>query len=132
MPTLARNTDHAAARLFWTCRSSGKVTDALPPSVRLGLRLVVGLKAESANEILGARKEAPFDGAEDLARRAELGQHEMTLLAGADELMSLAGHRRQQVWEAAALRSTPKLLRDAPVEEYYFVLPEAPEGEEVV
>lgn len=34
MPTLAHNTDHAAARLFWTCRSSGKVTDALPPKVR--------------------------------------------------------------------------------------------------
>ena len=100
--------------------------------MRLGPRLVVGLKAESANQILEARKEAPFDGAENLARRARLEQHEMTLLAGADALMSLAGHRRQQVGEVAALRLTPKLMRDAPVEEYYFVLPEAPEGEEVV
>ena len=33
----------------------------------------------------------PFDGAEDLAKRAEVEQHEMTLLAAADALMSLAG-----------------------------------------
>ena len=42
--------------------------------------------------------------------------HEMKLLAAADALMSLSGHRRQQVWDAAALRSTPELLRDAPFE----------------
>lgn len=35
----------------------------------------------------------------------------MQLLAGADALMSLSGHRRQQVWDASALRSTPSLLR---------------------
>ena len=56
----------------------------------------------------------------------------MTLLAGADALMSLSGHRRQQVWDAAALRSPPRLLRDAPVDEDFLELPPAPEGEEVV
>ena len=113
----------------WDCTLEGLPH---PPAVRLGLRMVVGLKAGSAIRILEARKEALFDGAEDLARRAGLEQQEMTLLAGADALMSLAGHRRQQVWEAAALRATPKLLRDAPVDEDYLELPEAPEGEEVV
>ena len=113
----------------WDCTLEGLPH---PPAVRLGLRMVVGLKAGSAIRILEARKEALFDGAEDLARRAGLEQNEMTLLAGADALMSLAGHRRQQVWEAAALRATPKLLRDAPVDEDYLELPEAPEGEEVV
>ena len=113
----------------WDCTLEGLPH---PPAVRLGLRLVVGLKAESAIRILKAREEALFDGAEDLARRASLEQREMTLLAGADALMSLSGHRRQQVWDASALRSTPKLLRDAPVDEDYLELPEAPEGEEVV
>ena len=55
----------------------------------------------------------------------------MKLLAGADALMSLSGHRRQQVWDASALRSTPLLLRDAPVDEELLELPEAMEGEEV-
>ena len=113
----------------WDCTLEGLPH---PPAVRLGLRMVAGLKATSADRIVEARKQAPFEGAEDLARRAGLEQHEMTLLAGADALMSLAGHRRQQVWEAAALRSAPQLLRDVPVNEEYLELPEAAEGEEVV
>lgn len=56
----------------------------------------------------------------------------MRLLAAADALASLAGHRRQQVWEAAALHRTPSLLRDAPVGEDLLELPSAPEGEEIV
>lgn len=56
----------------------------------------------------------------------------MTNLAAADALMSLSGHRRQQVWEAAALRPAPQLLREAPVDEALLELPAAPEGEEVI
>lgn len=103
-----------------------------PPAVRLGLRMIAGLKWESAERVIAARKERVFDNAEDLARRARLELHEMKLLAAADALMSLSGHRRQQVWDAAALRSTPELLRDAPVDEEILELPSAPEGEEVV
>jgi error-prone DNA polymerase len=55
----------------------------------------------------------------------------MKLLAAADALTSLSGHRRQQVWDAAALHAPPELLRDAPVNEDYLELPEAPEGEEI-
>ncbi|WP_041930562.1 error-prone DNA polymerase [Methylibium petroleiphilum] len=113
----------------WDCTLEGLPH---PPAVRLGLRQVSGLKAESVQRLVAARQEAPFDNAEDLARRAALEQHEMKLLAAADALMSLSGHRRQQVWDAAALRSTPKLLRDAPVDEEFLELPEAPEGEEIV
>jgi error-prone DNA polymerase len=103
-----------------------------PPAVRLGLRMIAGLKWESAERIVKARNERVFDNAEDLARRAEVELHEMKLLAAADALMSLSGHRRQQVWDAAALRSTPELLRDAPFDEEVLELPPAPEGEEVV
>jgi error-prone DNA polymerase len=103
-----------------------------PPAVRLGLRLIDKLKSASAERIVAARAQAPFDSTEDLARRAGLELHEMKLLAAADALMSLSGHRRQQVWDASALRSTPILLRDAPVNEDLLELPEAPEGEEVL
>jgi len=34
MSTLAHNTDNTAARLLWTCRTSGTFTDALPPELR--------------------------------------------------------------------------------------------------
>lgn len=103
-----------------------------PPAVRLGLRLISGLKEASAQRIVAARQLGPFDSAEDLARRAELEQHEMRLLAGADALMSLSGHRRNQVWDASGLRRAPELLRDAPVNEDVLELPAAPEGEEIV
>ena len=102
------------------------------PAVRLGLRMVAGLRHESAVRVVQAREQQVFDSAEDLARRAGLEQHEMKLLAAADALMSLAGHRRQQVWEASALRSAPILLRDAPFDEEILELQEAPEGEEIV
>lgn len=102
------------------------------PAVRLGLRMISGLKSESMERIVAARHVRVFDSAEDLARRAELEQHEMKLLAAADALMSLSGHRRQQVWDASALRSPPALLRDAAFDEDVLELPAAPEGEEIL
>ena len=48
----------------------------------------------------------------DVAQGADWGLARS--LGAANALMSLSGHRRQQVWDAAALRSTPELLRDAP------------------
>ncbi|MEY4564564.1 MAG: hypothetical protein RLZZ618_3841 [Pseudomonadota bacterium] len=102
------------------------------PAVRLGLGMVAGLKAAAAERIVAARAEAPFDSSDDLARRAALEQSDMKLLAAADALMSLSGHRRQQVWDAAALHATPRLLQQAPVEEDVLELPLAAEGEEVL
>lgn len=103
-----------------------------PPAVRLGMRLIAGLRQASASRIVAAREAEPFENAEDLARRARLEQHEMRLLAGADALKGLSGHRRNQVWDASALKQPPSLLRHAPVNEDAFELPEASEGEEIV
>jgi error-prone DNA polymerase len=113
----------------WDCTLEG-----LPaaPAVRLGMRLLVGMRQASAQRIVDARQESPFESTEDLSRRCELEQHEMRLLAAGDALMSLSGHRRQQTWDASALRSTPQLLRDAPVDEETLELPPAPEGEEIM
>ncbi|WP_431053422.1 error-prone DNA polymerase [Roseateles sp. L2-2] len=102
------------------------------PAVRLGLRLVDGLKAESAQRIAQTRQTVYFKSAEELARVAELEQHEMRQLAAADALQSLSGHRRQQVWDAAALKRAPRLLRQAPVDEPVLELAPAAEGEEVI
>ncbi|MGE4243947.1 error-prone DNA polymerase [Ramlibacter sp.] len=98
------------------------------PAVRLGLRLVGGLSEASAARIVAA---APFKDVEDMTRRAELDVKDLNLLAAGDALQSIAGHRRQQVWEASAQRRAPELLRDAPIEEDALQLPESPEGEEI-
>ena len=93
--------------------------------------MVSGLAEAAAQRIVAARSTAPFSSTEDLALRAELDQGDLKALSSADALLSLSGHRRQQVWQAAALRPAPGLLRSAPVAEEVLLLPAASEGEEV-
>ena len=102
------------------------------PAVRLGFRVISGFRQASAQKMVSARLDSPFTSADDLARRAGLELHEMKMLAAADALVSLSGHRRQQVWDAAGLRPLPELFREAPIDEDILELPEAPEGEEIV
>jgi error-prone DNA polymerase len=102
------------------------------PAVRLGLRLVRGLGQQAARRIEAARADGVFLDAVDLARRAALAGGDMRLLAAADALRSLAGHRRQQVWQAAAVHALPPLLRDAAPAEPVLDLAAPSEGEDVV
>ena len=69
---------------------------------------------------------------ENARLRAELDQGDLKALASADALRALSGHRRQQVWDASALKPAPPLLKSVPVEEDWLELPAASEGEEVV
>ncbi|RZL11064.1 MAG: error-prone DNA polymerase, partial [Rubrivivax sp.] len=101
-------------------------------TVRLGLQLVQGIGEPACQRIAQARRDRPFVDVNDLARRAQLDQSDLRHLASADALQSLAGHRRQQVWEASAMHRAPGLLREVPVHEAPLQLPAAPEGEEVV
>ena len=103
------------------------------PAVRLGLRLVSGLGAEAAERIEKARQQGgEFRHPQDLALRARLTQQDMQHLAAADALTSLAGHRRQQVWQASALHAMPALLQGSLLPEDELALPAATEGEEVL
>jgi error-prone DNA polymerase len=102
------------------------------PAVRLGLRMVSGLAEAAAQRIVAARTEGLFRTTEDLALRAGLDQGDLKALASADALRALSGHRRQQVWDASALKPAPPLLKEVPVDEDWLELPAAGEGEEVV
>jgi error-prone DNA polymerase len=102
------------------------------PAVRLGLRMVGSLSEAGARCVVQARQQAAFTSTEDLALRAGLGVKDLNALAAGDALFSLSGHRRQQVWDAAAQRGVPELLQDAPINEEALALPAASEGEEIV
>lgn len=91
--------------------------DEIRPAVRLGLSLIQGLHDDSARRIEAARAEAPFTSTGDLARRAALTRHDLNALAVGDALRTLAGHRRQASWEAAASVHSRDLLRDAAIHE---------------
>ena len=81
--------------------------------VRLGLNRISGFAEESAMRLLAVRAEAPFDSVEDLARRAALDAGQLAMLAQADALVSLTGHRHQAAWAVAGVdtRATPLLKR---------------------
>ena len=113
----------------WDCGLAAVVGGS---TVRLGLRMVSGLHETAARRILTARAESPFTSTEDLALRAALDAGDLKALASADALMALSGHRRQQVWDASALKPAPPLLKNVPIEEDFLELQAASEGEEVV
>ncbi len=73
-------------------------------AVRLGLRFVRGLRAESAVAI---EKAQPFEDVEDLTRRAGLRGEEVSKLAHTGALASLGLSRREAMWQAA------RVTRDA-------------------
>ncbi len=102
------------------------------PAIRLGLRMVSGLRKEVGERIAVERLQKAFTSTQDLALRCELNEADLKALASADALQSLSGHRRQQVWDAAALKPAPALLKGVPIAEDELLLPAAPEGEEVV
>ena len=101
-------------------------------AVRLGLRMVSGLKEHVGLHIADQRRHAPFASTEALALRCTLDAGDLQALASADALRSLSGHRRQQVWDASALHQVPALLRGVPVHEPSLHLPPAHEAQEVV
>jgi error-prone DNA polymerase len=101
------------------------------PALRLGLSMVKGLKLDAAKRLVEARTESPFESTEDLARRAHLDRGDLSALAAADALASLAGHRREALWETLAVDEATRLEMPA-----IHVPPPAlkvpTEGEEIV
>ena len=99
--------------------------------MRLGLALVKGLKQAAAERVVAARRERPFASTEDLARRAALDRGDLSALAAADALASLAGHRREALWETLAVDEPTRLaLPAAAVAPPPLAAPT--EGEEIV
>ncbi|MEX8195150.1 DNA polymerase III subunit alpha [Comamonas guangdongensis] len=106
---------------------------ALPqPAVRLGLNRVAKLGQAAALRIEEQAAQAPWADVADLALRARLDKADIETLAAADALRSLAGHRRQQMWDAAAQAVLPPLFAGVPIHEPRLVLPPAKEGEEIM
>ncbi|NJD25548.1 MAG: error-prone DNA polymerase [Betaproteobacteria bacterium] len=71
-------------------------------AVRLGLRGIKGLPRVVAERIAAVdREKRPFSDIADLVARTGLQCRELDLLAAADALAGLAGHRRQAAWAAS-------------------------------
>ena len=74
-----------------------------PPTLRFGLRMIRGLSEAAARRIVAARQVGGFSDVRDLARRARLDRAELQVLAAADALQGLAGHRHLAAWAVAGV-----------------------------
>jgi error-prone DNA polymerase len=72
-----------------------------PLALRLGMRLVCGLREDAASRISAARAQAPFRDLDDLVHRAGLDRATLDRLAEAGALRGLAGHRHRARWQSA-------------------------------
>jgi error-prone DNA polymerase len=111
---------------------SGDPADAGQPAVRLGLSLQRGMRREAVERIEDARAIRPFASVADLARRANLDRTDLQVLAGANALASLAGNRREALWQAVGAVPDKDILRPTTVDEEMPVLATPSEGEEIV
>jgi error-prone DNA polymerase len=102
------------------------------PAVRLGMSLLRGMKQETAARIEDARAIRPFESVADLARRAQLDRSDLQVLAGANALRSLAGNRREALWQAVGAVPDRDLLRPTTVLEEAPELAAPSEGEDIV
>ncbi|GAC1622280.1 MAG: error-prone DNA polymerase [Nevskia sp.] len=102
------------------------------PAIRLGLRLVSGLNEDIVQSIVAARSEQPFTDIEDMARRARLEPRLRRLLAKADALRSLSGHRHVAHWQMQGIEDLPGLLAQHSAPEPDVALRTPREGEEIL
>ena len=101
-------------------------------AVRLGLREISGLPQAVAARIAAARQRFAFANVADLAARAALQRRDLDLLAAADALQSLAGHRRQAAWAATVAVVQGDLFDGQPAREAPVELAAPGEGENLV
>jgi error-prone DNA polymerase len=112
--------------------TSSSENSSLTPFLRLGLRLVAGLKADSAARIVATRGTRPFTDVADLAHRAQLDRRDLAALAAAGALAALAGHRHAAVWDVAGVERLPPLLAGATFDEAAPDLDPPTEGQDIV
>jgi error-prone DNA polymerase len=101
-------------------------------ALRLGLRMVSGLSEASAQRITAARAAAPFAHVADLAHRAQLNRHDLSVLAAAGALATLAGHRHAAAWDVAGVEKLPPLLSGSTFDEAPADLLAPTEGQDIV
>ncbi len=94
------------------------VPSCLPPALRLGFRLVKGLRRLAADRIVTARQDVgSFVSVDHLHRLTGLSKKVLTTLAEADAFASLGLPRREALWQVMALSDEAYPLFDDSISE---------------
>lgn len=101
------------------------------PALRLGLRQVKGL-SEVAGQMIVGRRLRPYQSIQDLLERAGLNRHELSALAAAGALKSLAGHRHKVRWTVAGVEEPAPLFPSFDRYEASPMLRKPTEGQDIV
>ncbi|SOF01736.1 Helix-hairpin-helix motif-containing protein, partial [Burkholderia sp. OK233] len=101
-------------------------------AVRLGMSLLRGMKDGAAERIENARAVRPFESVNDLARRAQLDRKDLYVLADANALASLAGNRREALWQSVAAVPDRDMLATAAVQDETPALGAPTEANDIV
>jgi error-prone DNA polymerase len=102
------------------------------PAIRLGLRMVRGLREDVANAVALAREQRPFADVADLCLRAHLEGRAREQLADAGALRGLAGHRHKARWAIAGVEPQLPLFAGQATEEAPVSLPLPSRGEDLL
>ena len=114
----------------WECTLEPGADDK--PAVRLGFGVIIGFAEKAAHRLIAARAQHGFDSINDLARRTQLAARDLKLLASANALAALAGHRRIAHWLVAGVEQTTPLLEAATIIETLPSLAAPSEGENLI
>ena len=129
-----RRADVVASR--WDCTLERGERGA--PALRLGLRLIKGLKQAAAERLIAvrdtrsARPQRPFDHIDDLAYAAALSKGDLEALADGDALKGLAGHRHRARWEVTGVAPSTPLLGGVETKEATPLLQKPDPGQAVI
>jgi error-prone DNA polymerase len=100
-------------RSEWGCTLEDGGESGRAPVVRIGLRYVRGLSAETGARIVSARAASVFTSLADFAARAAPKRNEIEALAEAGALAGIdprAAARRSALWQVGALERDPRSL----------------------
>jgi error-prone DNA polymerase len=114
----------------WDCKL--ELDSSHKQALRLGLRLVRGLREQEALEISAARAAEMFRSIEDAACRAHLSKRSVRALAMAGAFRSLAQHRHAAVWKALGVDRVPGIFAETTAREGMPILPKPSEAEDIL
>jgi len=95
-------------------RSEWNCTIELDNSLRLGLRVVQGLREERVMNLLAQRRSRPFSSMHDFKFRVPLHKDELRTLAQIGALNHLADHRRDALWQVEKQEDCDSMLNETP------------------
>lgn len=102
------------------------------PALRLGLRQVKGLSEAGGRRVAEHRPSGGYASIQQLVERAKLDRRDLSRLAAAGAMKSLAGHRHRVRWVAAGVEAPSALFTSLDRFEAIPLLRRPSEGQDIV